>query len=178
MIDFMPSQLRLIKSEEPGVQFRPDARLRLLGAVFCSLAAIALTAIGYGGRLAPVLAGPFAAAFLLWAAYLMVTFVGRSSERYTLTPARLEIERGVLKKRYETVELWRIREVVLQQTLVERLRGAGRITFGSSDALQPSIVIGPVTRVRAFYDQLVAAAPKSVAQGAAATHSRLPLNLR
>jgi uncharacterized membrane protein YdbT with pleckstrin-like domain len=163
----MPSQLRLIKSDEPRAQFRADARLRLWGAVFCGLLAIALTAIGYDGSLPPVLAGPLAAAFLLWACYLALTFVGRRSERYTLTAARVEIERGILGKRYENVELWRIREVVLEQTLVERVRGVGRITLASSDAAQPSIVLGPVAQARRFYDQLVAATPKSAAQARA-----------
>jgi uncharacterized membrane protein YdbT with pleckstrin-like domain len=159
----MPLQLRLIKSDEPRAQFRADARPRLWGAAFCGAAAIVLMAIGYGGSLPPVLAGPFAAAFLLWTAYLALTFVGSRSERYTLTAARVEIERGILKKRYENIELWRVREVVLEQTVVERIRGAGRITLASDNAGQPSIVLGPVIQARRFYDQLIAAIPKSAA---------------
>jgi uncharacterized membrane protein YdbT with pleckstrin-like domain len=160
----MPSRLRLIKSDEPGVQYRADARLRLWGTAVCSVVAVALTAIGYEGRLKPVLAGPLAAAFLIWAAYLLLTFLGQGAERYTLTAARLEVERGILGKRYESVELWRIREVVLEQTLGERLRGSGRITLVSSDAAHVSLTIGPVAKARAFYDLLVAATPKSPAQ--------------
>jgi uncharacterized membrane protein YdbT with pleckstrin-like domain len=160
----MPSRLRLIKPSEPSVQYRGDARLRLWGAVVCALAAAALTASGYEGRLPPVLAGPLAAAFLLWAAYLVLTFVGQGSERYTLTAGRLEVERGVLAKRCESVELWRVREVVLEQTLGERLRGAGRITLVGGDTAQVSLVVGPVAKVRAFHELLVAATPKAQAK--------------
>jgi uncharacterized membrane protein YdbT with pleckstrin-like domain len=160
----MPLQLRLIKSGEPRAQFRADARLRLWGAAICGALAVGLTAIGYEGDVAPVLAGPFAAAFLLWAAYLALTFVGRRLERYTLTASRLEIERGVLGKRYESVELWRIREVILDQTLVERVRGAGRLTLVSSDATSPSVMFGPVARGRELYDKLILAMPKTAAQ--------------
>jgi uncharacterized membrane protein YdbT with pleckstrin-like domain len=160
----MPLQLLLIKPDEPGVQYRADARLRLWGTAICALTAVALTAAGYEGRLKPLLAGPLAAAFLIWSAYLLVTFLGQGAERYTLTSGRLEVERGVLSKRYESIELWRVREVVLEQTLGERLRGAGRITLMGSDAAQVSLTIGPVAKARAFYGLLVAATPKPPAQ--------------
>lgn len=149
------------------MQYRADARLRLWGTFVCVLLAAALTAVGYEGRLQPVLAGPLAAAFLIWAAYLLLTFVGQRAERYTLGSGRLEIERGVLARRYESVELWRIREVVLEQTFGERLRGAGRITLISSDAAHVSLTVGPVAKARAFYDVLVAATPKNPDQAKA-----------
>jgi membrane protein YdbS with pleckstrin-like domain len=175
----MPSPLRLIKLDEPGVQYRAEANLRVWGAALCGLIAIALTAIGYGGRLAPVLAGPFAATFLLWAAYLAVTFVGRRAERYTLTPARLTIERGIVTRHHEDIELWRIREVAFEQTWLERMRGAGRITLFAIDAGQPSIRVGPVARARAFYDELVAATQKSDEHARpAASSSRSPRDSR
>jgi uncharacterized membrane protein YdbT with pleckstrin-like domain len=169
----MPAQLRLIKSEERRAQFRADARLRLWGAALCAALAIGFTAVGYQALVPPVLAGPLAAAFLLWSLYLMVTFGARRSERYTLTSQRLEIERGVVSRHFESLELWRIREVVLEQTLVERLRGAGRVTLVAADALQPSLVLGPVTNARAFYDALVAARPNPGQRGSNSSQ-RLP----
>jgi uncharacterized membrane protein YdbT with pleckstrin-like domain len=156
----MPSRLRLIKSDDPGVTFRPDARLRLWGAAVCLAAAVALTFIGYEARLPPLLAGPLSAAFLIWAGYLVLTFAEQNAQRYTLTSARLEIERGVFNKRYESLELWRVREVALEQTLVERLRGAGRVTLVSNDAVQPTLVVGPIAQVRAFRDALLAGISK------------------
>jgi membrane protein YdbS with pleckstrin-like domain len=156
----MPSQLRLIKSGEPRLQFRADAWLRLAGAVVCGLMAMGFTVIGYAGSLLPVLAGPLAAASLLWAAYLALIFVARRSERYTLTASRLTIERGILGKRYEQVELRRIREVLIEQTLVERLRATGRLELVARDATQPSIVLGPVVQAQAFHDHLLAAMPE------------------
>ena len=104
-----------------------------------------------------------AAAFLLWSAYLLLTFAGRRAVRYTLSAQRLEIEKGILGKRVESIELWRVRDLVLDQTLVERLRGAGRITLYSNDQVEPQLDVGPVAGARALFDRLrdaVAAARK------------------
>lgn len=150
-------------SVEPLYTFRADARLRLWGAALCAGCAIAFTWLGYGRAVPAVLAGPVAAAFLFWSAYLMLTFAGRRAVRYTLSARRLEIEKGILGKRVESIELWRVRDVVLDQTLVERLRGAGRITLYSSDQVEPQLDVGPVAGARSLFDRLrdaVAAARK------------------
>jgi uncharacterized membrane protein YdbT with pleckstrin-like domain len=104
--------------------------------------------------MAPVIAGPVAAAFLLWALYLLATFAARRSVRYTLTAQRLEIERGILGKRYESIDLWRVRDVTLEQTVLERVRGVGRITVVSTDQLEPLLLLGPVASAKRLYDQL------------------------
>jgi uncharacterized membrane protein YdbT with pleckstrin-like domain len=163
----MGPQLQLVSAEggaaEALASFRTDARLRLWGSGACALLSIALTAVGYGRSLPPVVAGPAAAAFLLWAIYLLATFALRRAVRYRLTPQRLEVERGILGRRYESIDLWRVRDVVLEQTLIERLRGVGRITVLSTDQVEPELLVGPVAGAKVLYDHLrdaVAAARK------------------
>jgi membrane protein YdbS with pleckstrin-like domain len=164
----VPPQLHVVAEPAepqatPLATFRADARLRLWGAAACALLAIAFTALGYRHAVAPLVAGPLAAAFLLWAAYLLATFAARRSVRYTLSAQRLEIESGVLGKRFESVELWRVRDVVLEQTFVERLRGVGRITVYSSDQVEPVLGLGPLASAKPLFDRLrdaVAAARK------------------
>jgi len=154
----MSTQLGVVSAEdsEPGqlAAFRTDARLRLWGAGACACGSIAMTAVGYQRALSPVLAGPVAAALLLWSMYLLATFAGRRAVRYTLTTQRLEVEHGILGKRYESIELWRVRDLVLEQTLVERLRGVGRITVLSTDQAEPELLVGPVAGARPLYDRL------------------------
>jgi membrane protein YdbS with pleckstrin-like domain len=164
----MPSQLRLVQAPPPDdpapvAVFRADARLRLWGAAVCALVAIFFTIAGDAHRVPPVLAGPLAAAFLLWAAWLAATFALRRTTRYTLSTQRIEVEKGILGKRYESVELWRVRDVVLEQTFFERLRGVGRITVYSSDQEGPILQLGPAAEARSLFDRLrdaVAAARK------------------
>jgi hypothetical protein len=53
--------------------------------------------------------------------------------------------------------------VVLEQTLIERIRGVGRITVLSNDQVEPNLQVGPVTGAKRLYDELrdaVAAARK------------------
>jgi membrane protein YdbS with pleckstrin-like domain len=162
----MVSQLQIVApGDEPAspAAFRADARLRLWGAGTCAAVSIAFTWLGYRRSVLPVIAGPVSAAFVLWAAYLLLTFTTRRAVRYRLTPARLEIEKGVLGKRYESIDLWRVRDVVLEQTLIERIRGVGRITVLSNDQVEPNLQVGPVTGAKRLYDELrdaVAAARK------------------
>ncbi|HWT85387.1 MAG TPA: PH domain-containing protein [Myxococcales bacterium] len=154
----MSTQLRVVPAEAtepvPLAAFRTDARLRLWGAGACACGSIAMTAVGYQRTVAPVLAGPVAAAFLLWSLYMLATFVSRRAVRYTLTAQRLEVERGILGKRYESIDLWRVRDMVLEQTLFERMRGVGRITVLSSDQAEPELLVGPVAGARPLYDRL------------------------
>jgi membrane protein YdbS with pleckstrin-like domain len=154
----MAPQLHLVTPEqseaEPLASFRADARLRLWGAGVCACASIALSAAGYDRALPALVAGPLAAAFFLWALYLLTTFTLRRAVRYTLTAQRLEVERGILGKRFESVDLWRVRDVVLEQDVLERLRGVGRITVISSDQLEPELLVGPVQEARPLYDRL------------------------
>src|SRR5438309_2253967 len=142
----MSAELHRVAEEpdtsRPTLDFRADARLRLWGAALWACAAIALTWMGYAGAMLPVLAGPLAASLLLASGYLLMTFVSRRAVRYTLTASRLELEKGILGRRVESVELWRVRDVVLEQTLLERLRGVGRITLYSNDQVEPQLEIG------------------------------------
>src|SRR5258706_4617040 len=138
----MPSQLHLVSDDAPeeaaaAAVFRADARLRLWGAAVCALCTILFTIFGYPRRIPPVIAGPLAAAFLLWSAYLLVTFAARRAVRYTLSAQRLEIDRGILGKRYESVELWRGGDAGPEDSFFERGGGVGGIPPYSPDPSPP-----------------------------------------
>lgn len=155
----MPAQLQVVREElDPApaarTRFRPEARPQLWGAGACACVAMSFTWLGYARAVRPIFAGPLAAGFLLWALSLLAAFAARRAVQYTLTAARLEIERGLFGKRVESIELWRVRDVVLDQTVFERVRGAGRITLYSSDQVEPQLVLGPVSGGRPLFDRL------------------------
>lgn len=150
----MGPQLHLVDAAPKLAAFRAEARLRLLGAGACAGSALALVAAGYRRLLPPVIAGPLSASLLLWSAHLVATFAARAALRYTLTAERLEIEKGFFPRRRQSIELWRVRELVLEETLLERVRGVGRITVLCSDPVAPSLDIGPVAGARKLCQDL------------------------
>lgn len=169
MLKAMAPQLQLLEGVPPAAPpqvlatFRADARLRLWGAALCAVLAIAFELLGSSHAVRPLVAGPLAAAFLLWSLYLAASFASRRSVRYTLSTQRLEVEKGVFGRHIESIELWRVRDVILDQTLLERVRGVGRITVFSSDQVEPVLELGPLASAKPLFERLrdaVAAARK------------------
>lgn len=141
----------------PSLILRPDARALSWGLW-------AFLALGFSAGLAAwagrfdtavrIALGVFGGMFLLLGVRAGVRVLLRQSERITLSEKRLEIERGVLGKRYESIELWRVKDVLLEQTLVDRLFNVGHLTIFSSDQVEPLLRLGPVRDAKEFFDRL------------------------
>ena len=154
----MASQLRIVPREDGAAKdvlvFRADARPTLWSAGLCAILSTAAAALGFSDR-ASHLGSAVVAAFLLCVAlWLLASGAGQRAVRYSLSAQRLEIERGFVSRRLESMELWRVRDVVLDQSFVERLRGVGRLTLYSTDRVEPVLLIGPVAGPRALFDRV------------------------
>ena len=73
---------------------------------------------------------------------------------FRITTQRIEIERGYLAKRYESLDLFRVKDVVLEQGLIDRMRSVGRLTIYSTDSVAPVLSIGPIAGARPLYEKL------------------------
>lgn len=58
---------------------------------------------------------------------------------YTLTTQRLTIRRGVFTRATEDLELYRVRDSRLEQTVLERLVGIGQVVLHTTDASTPLV---------------------------------------
>lgn len=58
---------------------------------------------------------------------------------YTLTDQRLKFSRGVFTKTVDDLELYRVRDTKLQQSLWERAFGLGELTLYTTDASTPEV---------------------------------------
>ncbi len=70
---------------------------------------------------------------------------------YVLTSQRLRILSGILTRRLDELELYRVKDYVLEQPLLLRLVGLGNLTLVTSDATTPTVTlraIGGVEEVR------------------------------
>ncbi|MBW7460301.1 PH domain-containing protein [Paenibacillus sepulcri] len=64
-----------------------------------------------------------------------------SFTKYTITDRRIIVERGMLTKKREEIQLYRIRDVSLKRNLFERMMKLGDITILSTDTSSPTYTL-------------------------------------
>jgi membrane protein YdbS with pleckstrin-like domain len=74
--------------------------------------------------------------------------------RYRLYPDRLEIESGVLDRKIENVELFRIRDVGMRQGLFGRMLGFGDVYIHSTDSTTPDLHVYSIPDPAGFYQEI------------------------
>jgi membrane protein YdbS with pleckstrin-like domain len=84
----------------------------------------------------------------------LYTRVARLGSTYRLYPDRLEVESGILGRKIENVELFRVRDVGLRQGLLGRLAGYGDVYLHSTDSSTPDLHIRAIDAPAEFYKQL------------------------
>jgi uncharacterized membrane protein YdbT with pleckstrin-like domain len=72
--------------------------------------------------------------------------------RFTLTNQRLRMSRGVLSKRVDDLELYRVKDHALEQPLILRMVGLGNIVLITSDASTPEVVLPAIKNAPAVRD--------------------------
>lgn len=80
--------------------------------------------------------------------------LARMGDCYRLYEDRLEIESGILTRRFENVELFRIRDVGLRQGLFGRMADFGDVYVHSTDSSTPAMHIRGVDGPKDFYQDL------------------------
>lgn len=66
-------------------------------------------------------------------------FIELRSTAFSLSTQRIKIETGVLSKQYDQVELYRVKDTILNRTLIQRMLGLGTIKMITSDPSQPEL---------------------------------------
>lgn len=75
-------------------------------------------------------------------------------ERYRITNYRIDMERGLLFKNYDTVELWHVEDVSLRQSPIDRIFNVGTITVVSSDPTNPRLQLDSIADPRKLLETL------------------------
>jgi membrane protein YdbS with pleckstrin-like domain len=120
------------------------ASLALLGAVGAAAATLTLGPEG-------IALGIFS---LLGLAMLAIAEAKRRSTRYRITARTIDIERGLLHRTIDTMQLWRVRDVEFHQTLSQRLFGVGTIRLLAHDGTTPEIVLVGLHDARTVFEEL------------------------
>jgi len=78
----------------------------------------------------------------------------RKSIKFRVTTTVIEWERGLLSKRIDVLQLWRIRDVVYKQNLIDRILGIAHVEIVASDATNPDLEIVGMPASRQLFEQL------------------------
>lgn len=95
------------------------------GTVLLAVAGIVLTLMGYGTYWLGLVA--LALLVVLWKWFQNI------AAKYEVTEERLIVRRGIINKSIDEIELYRIKDVRIDFTLVNQMAGIGRISVSSSD---------------------------------------------
>ena len=74
--------------------------------------------------------------------------------RYEVTTERLRISRGVLSRKTDEVELYRVKDYVLMEPFSLRMFGLGDIVMQTTDDANPTVVLRAVSQAPALRDQI------------------------
>jgi len=86
-----------------------------------------------------------------WLLYLNLR---RKSRRYRITDRTIDYEVGVLSRRVETMQLWRVRDLDFRQSILERMLGIATIHVFAHDQTDPEIVLRGLPASREIFDRL------------------------
>jgi len=89
---------------------------------------------------------------LLWASQGATLFFRRNTVRYRFTTQRLIIESGLLRRRINPMQNIEIDDLTVEQGVLDRITGAGKIVIVSSDRTNPNLVMEGIENVRQVAD--------------------------
>ena len=111
---------------------------------------------GYGALVPSV--GSLLLAIVTLGLWLLPSWWRSRSRRYRLTTKRVVVETGVLGKRLEQVDLYRVNDYTVVRPIGQRLLGTGNLVLRTLDRSSPVVAIeGIRTDVVALYERIRAA---------------------
>lgn len=112
-----------------------------VAATVFGLATAGVGALGYAALVIPL---------VMWLTRWVVT----KCTTYELTTQRLRIRAGILNKKVDELELFRVRDYSMEQPFLLRLVGLGNLTLITSDATTPTVAMRAIPGVEAVREKL------------------------
>lgn len=96
----------------------------------------------------------YVAAFVIGLLILLVPWMKTKTVRYKITNYRIDIERGLLSRKIDTLELWHVEDIRMEQSILERILGVGTVTVFSHDDTTPQLPMRGLPNPRPLFDSL------------------------
>lgn len=77
-----------------------------------------------------------------------IRYLGTALHCYELTPQRLKERTGILSRQTEELELYRVKDIAVEQPAMQRLFGRGRVVLQTSDRSTPTVTLNCVRTPR------------------------------
>lgn len=124
-------------------------------ACFAAVAAIAILSLWVGATASLEtkilnVAIPVAGALV----FMFGVTLYRRSIKFRVTSSAIETERGFLSRRIDILQLWRCRDVIYRQNLVDRILGIAHIEVFAQDATTSHLEIVGLPASRELFEQL------------------------
>ena len=145
-----------MEDEQAVWQGNPSQILNLHVFLLCALVAggLLFAAFFFSATLgAPwmYVVGGLAVIPLAWA---FVRFLQTKFWRYELTSERLRIRQGILSRRTDEIELYRVKDYVLNEPLALRMFGLGDIALTTTDDANRNVLLRAIRRPEALRDEI------------------------
>jgi len=88
------------------------------------------------------------------AVYLFGLHLWRKSIKFRVSNTVIEYEKGLLSKRIDVVQLWRVKDVTYKQSLIDRILSIAHIQVVTSDATNPTFDIVGMPASRKLFEQM------------------------
>jgi uncharacterized membrane protein YdbT with pleckstrin-like domain len=99
--------------------------------------------------------GPLLISILTLGLGLLYYWVRSRATHYRVTTQRIVVETGILNKRLDQIDLYRIHDYVVDRPLGQRLMGTGNLQLSTQDRSTPAIrLTGLSTDVVQLYERL------------------------
>jgi uncharacterized membrane protein YdbT with pleckstrin-like domain len=87
--------------------------------------------------------------------WLLPAYLQAISKTYRVTSKRIVVETGILGKRLEQIDLYRVSDYTVDRPFLQRLMGTGNLHLKTVDRTTPNLsVVGIKTDVVALYERL------------------------
>ncbi len=119
---------------------------------FCLLLAVG---IAVGATIAALPTGALSYLALLVPAFMwLIRWWVTKCTHYELTSQRLRIRTGILNKKVDELELFRVKDYTMEQPFLLRLVGLGNLTMITSDATSPTVAIRAIAGIETVREKL------------------------
>lgn len=99
--------------------------------------------------------GPLLLSILTLGLALLIYWAKSRGTRYRITTQRVVVESGLLDKRLDQIDLYRIHDYVVERPLGQRLLGTGNLILSTQDRSTPAVALrGLSTDVVVLYERL------------------------